>query len=218
MKIKRDAGQLEEKLKEQIYLLQKSAIDFDKGDELEAIRIATHLRILLHDTDNSRSVLKLFNLKSEVKFINTSEQISNSLPVGFCAIRIGFEFDDYLNIIKKTSIYVPLLSSSYIFGRLDFDKWWNQNIVQDKDERKFTRQNLVLALANKEGGAHVDLKIDEDYYGLKYKNSVDIEFSINDVKCVLENDIVVASVRQIAYEVLFTLYEYKPNLFKEKYF
>ena len=216
--VKRDKKQLEEKLKAQIYFLQKSIKDYDKGDVRETARIALHLRTLLYDSKKSKSTFYLYNIKNKLAFINTSQPVTDRLPVGFCVIKTGIEFDEKTDKPKHRTTYVPLLGYAHIYGKSKFNKWWKQVVVLDKEQQSFTRETLIRYVANKDGGAHVDLSLDKDYYDLKYEGSIDIECSLNNHKCEFENDIVEASIRQIAYEVLFTLNEYNPGLLDEKYF
>jgi len=55
-----------------------------------------------------------------------------------------------------------------------FDSWWTEPLWEDKQGEKFNRKGLVLALANKEGGAHVDPSLDEDYAARTRDNSLGI--------------------------------------------
>ena len=46
---------------DQIRFIQKSIKEFDLGDEKEAQRLATHLRILFHETSSSKSIFGQLN-------------------------------------------------------------------------------------------------------------------------------------------------------------
>src|SRR5260370_35364869 len=50
-----------DKLEEQRHLLQKSVKEMTKGDLAEAIRVATALRTLIHETGSSKPLLKHLN-------------------------------------------------------------------------------------------------------------------------------------------------------------
>ena len=65
-----DKSELLEHLNEQIYFIEKCIEDYDKN-EIEAKRVATHIRTLVHDTSNSVSLLKKLNSK-EIMFIDTN--------------------------------------------------------------------------------------------------------------------------------------------------
>src|SRR5690606_35091366 len=97
---------------------------------------------------------------------------------------------------------------------LPFTTWWTMDIVKDGRGHLFSRSKLVLAVANKDGGAHVDPELDEDYAALSRRNSLGV------VAVEEENSVGVgiggpgrpalgnpalAAVRQIAYEAEATL-------------
>jgi hypothetical protein len=67
----------------------------------------------------------------------------------------------------------------------------------------------VLQLANKEGGSHVDPRITEEFEEIK-REAFGVEFFIGDEK-LEKNDVVSATMRQIAHEVLVSLVDgYEP--------
>lgn len=79
-------------------------------------------------------------------------------------------------------------------------------------ERSWTRKELVLQLANQEGGAHVDPNLNEDYEALARRNHLGWHMESRDESGLItigatpfEGDAVAISVRQIAYELLTTL-------------
>ena len=73
---------------------------------------------------------------------------------------------------KNNIEYVPHLEklSSPTF-LLRFDDWWNEIIFDDK-KNKFTRKDVILFVANQDGGAHVDSSFDEAYAQLTKLNSL----------------------------------------------
>ncbi len=114
--------------------------------------------------------------------------------------------------------YVPYLDECFsifpILKKINFESWWNETVILDKNKSKFSRKLLVLSLSNKDGGAHVDHTLDEQYANLSRFNS------LNWVLITSEHEIKgpstgpeIASVRQIAYEVLLTLKDEFPDLF-----
>ena len=62
MSYKQTKKDLKSHLKEQIQFLLRSTQSFDDGFVSEAKRIAVIIRVLLHDTNRSISLLKLFGL------------------------------------------------------------------------------------------------------------------------------------------------------------
>jgi hypothetical protein len=62
-------------LHEQMTFLRGSAESYDAGDFSEAKRLATTLRLLLHDTKKSRSLLTHLGLKNKLRFVDTAGEI-----------------------------------------------------------------------------------------------------------------------------------------------
>ena len=56
------------------------------------------------------------------------------------------------------SIHYPLLEGAPVQGRQEFYDWWLDTAIST-GEGGFTRKDTVLALANREGDAHVDSKM-----------------------------------------------------------
>lgn len=67
----RSRAGLEAQLHRQFKYLANSAILFDEGDHDEATRLATTLRVLLHDTAQSTSLLTHLGLKGQIHFVDT---------------------------------------------------------------------------------------------------------------------------------------------------
>ncbi|MBB3836010.1 hypothetical protein FHR55_004279 [Xanthomonas arboricola] len=76
--------------------------------------------------------------------------------------------------------------------------------------------NLILIMANQDGGAHVDPELDQDYAKLCV-DSLGVHYSFNDIDIdqpgaegmlPAENNVAFASVRQIAFELMLTLERY----------
>jgi hypothetical protein len=67
--------------------------------------------------------------------------------------------------VGKNSGYAPILND-FVAGNstvLPVEKWWKQTIWSTSPQTKLTRESLVLAAANQDGGAHVDQNLDEKY-------------------------------------------------------
>ena len=85
-------------------------------------------------------------------------------------------------------------------------------MIRDKNGETFARKELVLALANKDGGAHVDPQLDERYASLSRLNSLGWQVQTGDIRLPPDNSVVAANVRQIAYELLTSLEGTFPDL------
>jgi uncharacterized protein YecA (UPF0149 family) len=79
----------------------------------------------------------------------------------------------------------------------------------DKSGETFSRKDIVLSMANKDGGAHVDPELDAKYSKLTREASVAMNvgsFETGEVSRVVSGS-ELASVRQIGHEMLKTLKE-----------
>jgi len=121
---------------------------FDAGDRDEAVRIATAIRILVHATRRSTSLLTHLGVKGITRLVTTSSQS----PVDENAIlQLGTTFhfgDDGPVAQAPTREHWKLVP---------IEHWWNETLhVFDAGATRITRATMVLGAATKEGGAHVD--------------------------------------------------------------
>lgn len=65
-------------LQEQIGFLRESCVRFDEGKTAYAKQASLNLRVLLHDTGASRSLLGVLGLKTQIRFLDTAGQMLES--------------------------------------------------------------------------------------------------------------------------------------------
>lgn len=205
-------AELETHLQERLHFLESSAASFDTGDGAEAKRLALSIRILLHDTDKSHSLLGHLNLKN-IKFYDTAfdyDPNNSATYGGLIAISHARGSEPkYIALLDELSIKrIP---------QLDFDVWWNKPVFVvfiHQKPRQFSRKELILDVADQDGGAHIDLMIKRTYAELSRQNSLGWMVSARGKVQPMGNPVPVA-IRQIAHEVLKSLkpgYTKKPNL------
>ncbi len=210
-RVKQTEDELLGHLKSQLGFLERSAESYDKGFEDEAKRLAVVIRVLVHDTSQSASLLMLLN-KKNIKFYDSTAPYHPHSPGtyhGLIMMRISSE--DGANYVAPLDGGAPTRSRT---RKLPFRTWWNgMFVIKDKDKKTFTRKELVLDTANKDGGAHIDPNLNEDYANLTRFGSLGWKFFRNDIE---EPDFmhnpVLPSVRQIAHEVIKTLKDEFPQL------
>jgi len=188
---------LQEHLNEQLEFIESSAISYDNGFEGEIKRLAVSVRVLVHDTAKSTSLLTLLS-KKNVDFVDTSipfDENNKMTHSGLVQMSLG----------NRASKALPLLDESPFSRTATFELWWNGIIFVDKNRNEFSRKDVVLSLANKEGGAHVDKKLDNKYSELRKNNSLSWFDVTADGKQTPSADQVPATMRQIAHETLKTL-------------
>ena len=197
---------LEAHLEEQLSFIEASAAAYDSGFESEAKRLAVTLRVLLHDTRHSKSLLGQLG-KMNGRFLDTALD----LVLGNVASHGGLVM---IAADLSGGRYVAMLDDVPIPGRwLEFAQWWGEPVFVDKQKRKLSRGDLVLTAANQDGGAHVDPVLDATYADLAKNNS--LAWEVCDGKSVRPmGGPEKAAIRQIAHEVLKTLrpgYAKKPT-------
>ena len=191
--------------------MRQSAVSYDNGFEDEAKRLAVVIRVLMHDTPKSTSLLTLLNRK-DIKFYDSATPYdpNNLLPYNGLAM-IGISSEKGAMYVAPLDGGAPTRSRT---RKIPFNMWWeNVFVIKDKNGKTFTRKGLVLNTANTDGGAHVDAGLDAVYASLSRFNSLDWKFFRHDIEDDFRNSPVLPSIRQIAHEVLKTLRDEFPNLF-----
>lgn len=160
---------LVEHLTEQVSFLCTSHKSFDDGFEGEAKRIAHILRVLLHDTRRSFSLLRQLGILEQFMYRDTSipwfEQNSNGPVDGLTRMVISTEY-------VKPQAPLDDLSGAYSNCLKNFPNWWSQPVIRDNNDFVFTRRDLILNVANTDGGSHVDPALDAQYSALTRDNSM----------------------------------------------
>jgi len=164
-----------DKLEEQRHLLQKSVKEMTKGDLAEAIRVATALRTLIHETGSSKPLLKHLNGNYlELAILDVAPQKKQAVPGGVQSavvleVPIGFQIKPegtFLNPDRPVEGYAPS----------SLGKWWQRPSLILPGLGGFSRREIVLGLANKEGGAHVDPDIGGRYRQLMENKSLQVGY------------------------------------------
>jgi len=208
MKISQTHEELLNHLKEQIDFMNSSSHSFDQGIVGEARRLAVSIRILVHDTATSKSLLSQLN-KKQIGFLDTASPYRpNNLLTSNCLTM--------MRMSKGGGEYIaPLddLSPSRVNKKIPFDNWWFKNIVyKDNNKKTFTRSSIVLNVADTDGGAHVDPNLDEAYAKFSKFNTLGWKYFKGGTAEEFRNTPVLPSIRQIAYEILKTLKDEFPDL------
>lgn len=191
---KQSLDELKEHLSDQIQFLRASAGAFDRGANGEAKRLALAVRVLVHDTGRSKSLLGLLGLK-EKPFLDTAERVDAhhmGSHAGLVMMALGAQGRDYVAMLDQASRseWVP------------FDQWWHTPVFVDDHRAALTREDIVLTVADQDGGAHVDPALDELYARVAKDNA--LGWTHGGSGRPLANPVRPA-IRQIAHEVLKTL-------------
>lgn len=152
-------------LKEQYGFLRRSIDSAMDGHDEEALRIATAIRVLVHETASSKPLLKNLNpnyLQLTILDIPAPARAKERPTTLIFYMGIGFE----MNASTGLRPIIDLANGPPGQQLVLLGLWWDQIILVFNDVGRtvtFTRKQLLITLANKEGGAHVDMQLPRDY-------------------------------------------------------
>lgn len=214
-----------DKIKEQIQLLQLNAENFDKGLFITSLYMATTVRVLFHDTGTSVSLIKqLCDIdgrdKNTFEMITTKKQHKQGELVligdglfDLSLSNMGFWCNPFFEKAQQTKV--------------PFSNWWDEEVVKNVENGYespiwLSRKEVITLHANKEGGAHVDVIRNEKITSLSKKESLGFtsyytNLQGENIEQEAKIDSKRATIRQICFEVLISLYNYCPDLFLTEY-
>jgi hypothetical protein len=214
-------------LVEQLGFLDASARAYDDGVESEAKRLAATVRTLVHDGPGSRSLLTHLGIRDRLPWTDSAagvvREAALAIGSGLCITRM-----DLSSGVARFAAPLGDLSPERIQPGAAFVDWWEDPVLTDAERNDFTRRDLVLRVANKDGGAHVDSALPPPYRALTRNNSIGMTQSTSDEPNTagigfgiavtsdglargradgrpLENSLALAHVRQIAWELQDTV-------------
>lgn len=202
-KIKQKKEELLNHLLEQYDFLTSSCRIFDEEGKLyEAKRIAQVLRVLLHNTSFSHSLVDQLGIKNKVEYLDTSGRVNK----GNFLTSSNLVFT---RVSQNGAEYFPFLNDTpYPPCNKKFDSWWNGIVIEDNKNSLFSRKRLVLAMANTDGASHVAPELDTDYHNLTRMNGMNTYFSIGDKESFAILNVELNTMRQIGYEMIISLENY----------
>jgi SEC-C motif len=190
-------AELEVQLSEQLDHIQSSCERFDKGVSAEAKRLALAVRILVHDRRQSPSLLSQLGRKG-MNFWDSA--------VAYDPSNLA---DQWGLLVMTAGGNLPTFVAPFDRGSggrwIAFEDWWTGVIFRDRQQREMTRAGLILAVANQDGGAHVDPALEAAYAALSRQNSLGWTKTYTDGRHEPADPPHLEAVRQIAHEVLKTL-------------
>ena len=163
------------KLVEQRHLLRSAIETMGAGDLTHALHVATIIRTLVHETGSSKPLLKYLKpnyLELPILDVVHGPPKQNAITY-YCPVSAKLSAPP-ASICLMTEMNLPTYSQS-ILGA-----WWNSNpCMVLPGLGPFYRKELILGLANKEGGAHVDADIPQRYQSVL--ESQFVHAKINDI-------------------------------------
>lgn len=191
-KYKLNQNDLQEHWDDEIRFIQKSVKEFDAGDEKEAKRLAATLRVLFHNTKQSKSIYS--QIKPKMIFLSSgSPYMPSNLLTSWTLLSI---LGSHKGIEYHANLEVP-----WRCFYLMFNDWWNE-IIFDDHKTRFSRCDIVKYIANQDGGAHVDPEMDGAFAELSKMNSLGWADSDGHVP---SNNPAYQAIRVIANEILVSI-------------
>lgn len=165
------------KVREQTDFLLASARGFYGGNFAESLRIAAHLRTLVHESGTNKPLLR--QVRSDGLDLQILDNVGETKHAG----EEVFSFSAGLRV-DKPAVFPSVDLESTNYKRCSIGAWWNRQVFAFWSQGQqgiskwttYTRKQVILILANKEGGAHVDSEIDPAYAILLTDQPLHFEF------------------------------------------
>lgn len=173
---------------------------FDGGREVAGKAIAVNLRVLLHDNRHSRSLLDQLGLRNG-RYFDTAGPLNPGNLVAECNLTV-------LRVTSTGARHVAAVACGggpYKAKLLPFAEWWNNPQLRDPQRRTFSRRELILHVADTDGGAHVDPGLDPAYMDMSRNRSFGWNFFDGQVERPADGRIELICMRQIAHEAFLSL-------------
>ena len=152
--------------------IRRSCEAYDRGHKDEAIRIATALRVLMHDTRRSVSILEHLKVKGIMRLNSTCYPPPPGAMMFGGLVRFGMRVEQ-----GQVSRWIePVLDDeAHPHAVVPLQEWWEVPIYITSagnplptggvavETKSIRRKDVILAAANQDGGAHVDAELDPDY-------------------------------------------------------
>ena len=192
-----------QQLRRQLLFVRNSCRLYDDGHAEEAIRLAVSFRVMFHDSGNSVSLLQHLKAKS-ISLLSTAD-LHQGQNHNLALVR-GVVTIPNAGLPNFSCEMKPVLDDPTRRNFVLLETWWRKEyVVELENDGRLNRRDLVLAAANKDGGAHVDTKLPPAYdkarRGAGMEIEIDFKAGPTTVSMPFEN-VHYASLRQIAFEVL----------------
>jgi hypothetical protein len=183
-------------LKKQIQFIKTSCKVYDDGNCDEAIRIATSLRVIFYKSKISKPIIDKISVENllSTAFIPEKGAIMSTIHALVYLRTTGGN--------PPRAEYIPNLSESSRKKYVSVNEWWEKEVIYHfQSSGPLARKNLVLMAADKDGGAHVDEILPEEYERIMRGEPWSVHSEMTGGKILLVNGHL-ASLRQMGYEVL----------------
>jgi len=169
------------KLKVERYRLQSALDRFYSHDlsgdpvamEAEALDVSTPIRVMVHLTGSSASLLSQIDPEYWNKLIHFSPLIApppRTLESGVQTITQVVPLN--IKMGMKTTSFIRYKGDNNPNSKAPLSSWWSDPCWDNGGANKISNKEMVLALSNKEGGAHVDGDVTAVYKAAKEQGRI----------------------------------------------
>lgn len=201
-RVRQTRNEIEGHLREQVGFVLASIQRFDEGEVAEAKRLATHIRTMLHD-GRGQSLVTQLGLKRKLLFYDAVDMNDPSIKWGIGPVAVSM----WTGPSGPRCAWAPLLdrgTATNAVSRRRWHHWWSRVVMKDAPTTGFSRENIVLWVAQQDGGAHVDPALEVRYADLSRRNAMGCIANTGNGPQPMPH-IELMCVRHIAHELLVTL-------------
>lgn len=136
-------------LSAQVKLLAHYAEQYDAGMIEMALPMSNSLRLLLHQTKHSQSLLDQLGLRRGRYFAAARRLTPGNLATEckLVVVQVGG---------TQGVQYLPYTAPMSLRARLAFPEWWGSPVLKGYGGTTMSRLDVVTAMADTDGGSHVD--------------------------------------------------------------
>lgn len=232
-RVPRTPADRREAFREQIFLLTSDAEQFDAGHRPHAKSMAARLRVLLHQPAPPKkpgkgrasvSLLQQLGLR-QGRFFTAAPKLSPRNLLTECNLLVMHMSPQGVRYLASTG---PLTFRQ----RLAFPEWWAGPVVKGKGGVTMSRRDVITAVADMDGGSHVDESLEKVYHSFRTGEllgwrvvpmfggiamSPAFEHGDDQRDGELMTEPQYACIRTITHEFLLTMQKYAPWSFTRPY-
>lgn len=222
-RVERSTADKRAMLREQILLLTSYADLYDAGQRAFAKPMAASLRLLIHHSGNSISLLQQLGLR-QGRFYAVVKNVSPMNLLTECNLLVT-------HFTGNGAHHVAWTAPLGMRQRLSFPEWWSAPVLKGHGGITMCRRDVIRAVADTDGGAHVEPGLEKVYHQFRtgellgwrvVSNEMGTGFQVPmadfvpvDGKLMTEPQY--ACVHTISHEFLLTMQKYAPWSFDKPY-
>lgn len=221
---RRSYAELIERLRSKVDATRRLCASFDQGNEDDGELIAVQLRALLHNTRASHALLAQLGLLDELRFTESSKPIVPPLTEDLGGGHFATTSGSHGGLTTMASAggpwrFIPAGKPDPGSDRdkppVAFGDWWFKAFFRTPDGQfALSRKKAVTDVANKDG-AHVDAILSGSYAHWRSGEAMPFRTGPEGGPFEPMQGGAMATVRQIAAELLDTMEQETPNFLRE---